>query len=121
MDLVESLHLLRVTCHVFSPGAMPHMQSVPAMPHLAPLRAKFWQYQPVVAPNMEPNESRSPPSAAYAAQECPAKNPGALEVLDDSGKSPTARNQEQIKSLNASYVPKGWMMLPSGALHRLYA
>ena len=74
---------------------------------------------------MEPNESRNPPSAAYAAQECPAKNPGAQEVLDDSGNqrtvSPTGRTHEQIKSLNAAYVPKGWMLLPTGLLHRLYA
>ena len=92
---------------------------------MTPTRAKFWQYQPVVAPSMEPNESRNPPSTAYAAQECPAKNPGALEVVDDSGSqrtvSPTGRTQEQIKSLNAAYVPKGWMLLPSGSLHRLYA
>ena len=109
----------------FPPGAMPHMPPVPSMPPLTPTRAKFWQYQPVVAPSMEPNESRNPPSAAYAAQECPAKNRGALEVLDESGNqrtvSPTGRSQEQIKSLNAAYVPKGWMLLPSGSLHRLYA
>ena len=107
------------------PSTMPHAPPVPAMPPVAPLRAKFWQYQPVVAPSMEPNESRNPPSAAYAAQECPAKNPGCLEVLDESGNqrtvSPTARSQDQIKSLNAAYVPKGWMQLPSGSLHRLYA
>ena len=76
-------------------------------------------------PSMEPNESRNPPSAAYAAQEVPAKNPGGIEVVDDPGNrrtvSPTARTQEQVKSLNAAYVPKGWMLLPSGALHRLYA
>ena len=105
----------------FPPGIMPHAQPVPAMPALAPIRAKFWQYQPVVAPNMEPNESRNPPSAA----ECPARNPGGLEVLDESGNqrtvSPTARSQEQIKTFNASYVPKGWMQLPSASLHRLYA
>ena len=92
----------------FPPGTMPHAQPVPAMPTLAPIRAKFWQYQPVVAPSMEPNESRNPPSAAYAAQECPAKNPGGLEVLDESGNqrtvSPTARSQEQIKALNAAYM-----------------
>ena len=109
----------------FPPSTVPHMQSMPAMPPLTPTRAKFWQYQPVVAPSMEPNESRNPPSAAYAAQEVPAKNPGAIEVVDDSGNqrtvSPTARTQKQIKSLNAAYVPKGWMLLPSGALHRLYA
>ena len=109
----------------FPPGTVPHMQSMPVMPPLTPTRAKFWQYQPVVAPSMEPNESRNPPSAAYAAQEVPAKNPGGIEVVDDSGNqrtvSPTARTQVQIKSLNAAYVPKGWMLLPSGALHRLYA
>ena len=109
----------------FPPGTMPHMPPVPSMPPMTPTRAKFWQYQPVVAPSMEPNESRNPPSAAYAAQECPAKNPGALEVLGESGNqrtvSPTGRSQEQIKSLNAAYVPKGWMLLPSGSLHRLYA
>ena len=66
----------------FPPGGMPHMPPIPSMPPLTPTRAKFWQYQPVVAPSMEPNDSRNPPSAAYAAQECPAKNPGALEVLD---------------------------------------
>ena len=109
----------------FPPGTTPQMQSVPAMPPMIPTRAKFWQYQPVVAPTMEPNESRNPPGAAYAAQECPAKNPAALEVVDDSGNqrtvSPTGRTQEQIKSLNAAYVPKGWTLLPSGSLHRLYA
>ena len=109
----------------FPPGTTPQMQSVPVMAPMTPTRAKFWQYQPVVAPSMEPNESRNPPSAAYAAQECPAKNPGALEVVDDSGNqrtvSPTGRTQEQIKSLNAAYVPKGWMLLPSGSFHRLYA
>ena len=109
----------------FPPGVMPHMPPIPSMPPLTPTRAKFWQYQPVVAPSMEPNESRNPPSAAYAAQECPAKSPGALEVLDESGNqrtvSPTGCSQEQIKSLNAAYVPKGWMLLPSGSVHRLYA
>ena len=92
----------------FPPGTTSPMQSVQAMPPMTPTRAKFWQYQPVVAPTMEPIESRNPPSAAYAAQECPAKNPGALEVWDDSGNqrtvSPTGRTQEQIKSLNAAYV-----------------
>ena len=100
------------------PSTMPHAPPVPVMPPV-------WQYQPVVAPSMEPNESRNPPSAAYAAQECPGKNTGGLEVLDESGNqrtvSPTARSQDQIKSLNAAYVPKGWMQLPSGSLHRLYA
>ena len=37
----------------FPPGTMPRAQPVPAMPTLAPIRAKFWQYQPVVAPSME--------------------------------------------------------------------
>ena len=60
----------------FPPGTVPHMQSMPVMPPLTPTRAKFWQYQPVVAPSMEPNESRNPPSAAYAAQEVPAKTLG---------------------------------------------
>ena len=72
----------------FPPGTTSPMQSVP-MPPMTPTRAKVWQYQPVVAPTMEPNESRNPPSAAYAAQECPAKNPGAQEVLDDSGNQRT--------------------------------
>ena len=68
-----------------APGYLPFA----VMPAVAPIRAKFWQYQPVVAPSMEPNESRNPPSAAYAAQECPAKNPGGLEVLDESGNQRT--------------------------------
>ena len=44
----------------FPPGTMPHMPPVPAMPPMTPTRAKFWQYQPVVAPSMEPNESCNP-------------------------------------------------------------
>ena len=107
-------------------GVAPHVvPPIPTMPPLTPTRAKFWQYQPVVSPSMEPNESRNPPSAAYAAQECPGKNPGALEVLDESGNqrtvSPNGRTPEQIKTLNAAYVPRGWMLMPSGLLHRLYA
>ena len=45
---------------------------------------------------MEPNESRNPPSAAYAAQECPAKNPGAQEVLDESGNQRTVSRANQV-------------------------
>ena len=37
-------------------------------PHVAaaPIVGRFWSYQPVAAPNYEPDESRNPPSAAYA-------------------------------------------------------
>ena len=31
-----------------------------------PITGKFWAYQPSVAPNYEPNESRNPPTAAYS-------------------------------------------------------
>ena len=90
------------------------------------IQAKFWRFQPVVAPSYEPNESRNPPSAAYSQQEVPSKNPGYLEVVDESGNkravSPTGRDQSQTDSLNASFVPRGWMLVPqSGKVHRLYA
>ena len=69
---------------------------------------------------------RNPPSAAYSGQEVPSKNSGYLEVVDEAGNkravSPTGREQVQTDSLNASYVPKGWMLVPqSGKVHRLYS
>ena len=100
------------------PAGPPQTQGV--------IQAKFWRFQPVVAPSYEPNESRSPPSAAFSGQEVPSKNPGYLEVVDEAGNkravSPTGREQGQTDSLNASYVPKGWMLVPqSGKVHRLYS
>ena len=106
----------------------PFMPFVPPGPPPASsvIQAKFWRFQPVVAPSYEPNESRNPPSAAYSQQEVPSKNPGYLEVVDESGNkravSPTGRDQSQTDSLNASFVPRGWMLVPqSGKVHRLYA
>ena len=106
----------------------PFMPFVPPGPPPASsvIQAKFWRFQPVVAPSYEPNESRTPPSAAYSQQEVPSKNPGYLEVVDESGNkravSPTGRDQSQTDSLNASFVPRGWMLVPqSGKVHRLYA
>ena len=105
------------------------MPFVPPGPPQAPsvVQAKFWRFQPVVAPAYEPNESRNPPSAAYSQQDVPSKNPAYLEVFDsESNKtraiSPTGRDpQTQLAALNASFVPKGWMMIPeSGKVHRLY-
>ena len=106
----------------------PFMPFVPPGPPPASsvIQAKFWRFQSVVAPSYEPNESRNPPSAAYSQQEVPSKNPGYLEVVDESGNkravSPTGRDQSQTDSLNASFVPRGWMLVPqSGKVHRLYA
>ena len=107
----------------------PFMPFVPPGPPPSPsvIQAKFWRFQPVLAPSYEPNESRNPPSAAYSQQEVPSKNAGYLEVIDEAGNkraiSPTGRDpQTQIDALNASFVPRGWMMVPqSGKVHRLYA
>ena len=58
-------------------------------------------------------------------RKCP-KSAGYLEVFDEAGNkraiSPTGRDpQTQLDALNASFVPKGWMMIPqSGKVHRLY-
>ena len=80
----------------------PFMPFVPPGPPPSPsvIQAKFWRFQPVRAPSYEPNESRN-----------------------QSAISPTGRDpQTQIDALNASFVPKGWMMIPqSGKVHRLYA
>ena len=116
------------------PPPFGHMPPTPFMPFVPPgppqtpgvIQAKFWRFQPVVAPSYEPNESRNPPSAAYSGQEVPSKNPGYLEVVDEAGNkravSPTGREQGQTDSLNASFVPKGWMLVPqSGKVHRLYS
>ena len=107
----------------------PFMPFVPPGPPPSPsvIQAKFWRFQPVLAPAYEPNESRNPPSAAYSQQEVPSKSAGYLEVFDEAGNkraiSPTGRDpQTQLDALNASFVPKGWMMIPqSGKVHRLYA
>ena len=53
-----------------------------APPQLPPVVGRFWNNQPVVAPNLEPNESRNPPSAAYASQETPGRQPRPIEVLN---------------------------------------
>ena len=105
-------------CAILVPPGPPPASSV--------IQAKFWRFQPVVAPSYEPNESRNPPSAAYSQQEVPSKNPGYLEAVDESGNkravSPTGRDQSQTDSLNASFAPRGWMLVPqSGKVHRLYA
>ena len=95
-------------------------------PHVAaaPIVGRFWCYQPVVAPNYEPNESRNPPSAAYASQDTPGRKAQAIQVMDDNNSirsvSPTPHTVEQTRSMNASYVPKGWVELQSGCLHRIY-
>ena len=77
-----------------------------APPQAPPIVGRFWNYQPVVPPNMEPNESRK------------------IEVLDENNAirsvSPTPKSAEQTRSLNAAQVPKGWMELQSGHLHRVY-
>ena len=92
-----------------------------APPQLPPVSGRFWNYQPVVAPNLEPNESRNPPSAAYALQETPGRQPRPLEVLDENNAirsvSPTPKSAEQTRSMNAAKVRKGWMELQSGHLH----
>ena len=116
------------------PAAFGNTAPAPFMPFVPPgppptsgvIQAKFWRFQPVVAPSYEPNESRNPPSAAYSGQEVPSRNPGYLEVVDESGNkravSPTGRDQNQTDSLNASFVPRGWMLVSqSGKVHRLYA
>ena len=60
-------------------------------------------------------ESRNPPSAAYAAQEAPNRQPHPIDVIDENGAmravSPSPRTADQIKGLNAAYVPRGWMIL----------
>ena len=102
-----------------------YMPFVPP-PHAAaaPIVGRFWCYQPVVAPNYEPNESRNPPSAAYASQETPGRKAQALQVVDDNNSirsvSPTPHTVEQTRSMNAAHVPKGWVELQSGSLHRVY-
>ena len=98
----------------------------PQAPQAAgPITGKFWAYQPSVAPNYEPNESRNPPTAAYSGQEVPHRKVQMVHAVDrDSGAlrsvSPTAYVYEQTRALNAQYVPRGWMELPSG-LHRVYS
>ena len=106
----------------------PYMPLSPtgAPPPPSIIHAKFWRFQPVVAPSYEPNESKNPPSAAYSGQEAPSRNPGYLEVVDEQGDkrsvSPSGRGIDQLGALNASYVPKGWMMIvQTGQVHRLYA
>ncbi len=102
-----------------------YMPFVPP-PHAAaaPIVGRFWCYQPVVAPNYEPNESRNPASAAYASQETPGRKAQALQVVDDNNSirsvSPTPHTVEQTRSMNAAHVPKGWVELQSGSLHRVY-
>ena len=95
-----------------------------APPQLPPILGRFWNYQPVVAPSLEPNESRNPPSAAYASQETPGRQPRPIEVLDENNSigivSPTPKSAEQTRSMNAAQVPKGWMELQSGHLRRVY-
>ena len=113
------------------PQSMPlsrptHRSVPPQAPQTGgPITGKFWAYQPSVAPNYEPNESRNPPTAAYSGQEAPNKKGQVVNAVDrDSGSlrgvSPTAYAYDQTRALNAQYVPRGWMELPSG-LHRVYS
>ncbi len=116
------------------PSTFGNTPPTPFMPFAPPgpppssgvLQAKFWRFQPVLAPAYEPNESRNPPSAAYSQQEVPSRNASYLEVTDEANNkraiSPTGRDpQTQLDALNASFVPRGWMMvLQSGKVHRLY-
>ena len=102
-----------------------HSHLVPP-PHVAaaPIVGPFWCYQPVVAPNYDPNESRNPPSAVYASQDTPGRKAQVIQVMDDNNSirsvSPTPHTVEQTGSMNASYVPKGFVELQSGSLHRIY-
>ena len=57
------------------PAFMRFGSHLHAPPQLPPIVGRFWNYQPVVAPNLEPNESRNPPSAAYAWQETRGRQP----------------------------------------------
>ena len=81
-------------------------------PHVAaaPIVGRFWCYQPVVAPNYEPNESRNPPSAAYASQDTPGRKAQALQVVDDNNSirslSPTPHTVEQTRSMNLRMCQK---------------
>ena len=110
--------------NAFEPSYTPFIP--PQTPQTGgPITGKFWAYQPSVAPNYEPNESRNPPTAAYSGQEAPNKKGQVLYAVDrDSGSlrsvSPTAYAYDQTRALNAQYVPRGWMELPSG-LHRVYS
>ena len=55
-------------------------------------------------------------------EDVPSKNPAYLEVFDsESNKTRAISPTGQLAALNASFVPKGWMMIPeSGKVHRLY-
>ena len=92
----------------------PFMPFVPPGPPPSPsvIQAKFWRFQPVLAPSYEPNESRNPPSAAYSQQEVPSKNAGYLEAFDEAGNkraiSPTGRDpQTQLDALNLPLFRRG--------------
>ena len=67
---------------------------------------------------------RNPPSAAYVSQDTPGRKAQPIQVVDDSNSmrsvSPTPHTAEQTRSMNASYVPKGWVELQDGSLHRIY-
>ena len=110
--------------NAFEPSYTPFIP--PQTPQTGgPITGKFWAYQPSVAPNYEPNESRNPPTAAYSGQEAPNKKGQVVYAVDrNSGSlrsvSPTAYAYDQTRALNAQYVPRGWMELPSG-LHRVYS
>ncbi len=110
--------------NAFAPTETPYTPFVPPQA-TSPTIGKFWAYQPSVAPNFEPNESRNPPTAAYSGQEAPHKKGQTVRAIDrDSGAlrslSPTGYSYEQTRALNAQYVPRGWMELQSG-LHRVYS
>ena len=110
--------------NAFAPPETPYTPFVPPQA-ASPIVGKFWAYQPSVAPNYEPNESRNPPTAAYSGQEVPHRKMQMVQAVDrDSGAlrsvSPTAYVYEQTRVLNAQYVPRGWMELPSG-LHPVYS
>ena len=120
--LEEALHRMGLMALRLAPAYIPFVPP----PHLPALPAvgRFWSYRPVVAPNYEPNKSHNPPSAAYVSQDTPGRKAQPIQVVDDRNSmrsvSPTPHTAEQARSMNASYVPKGWVELQDGSLRRIY-
>ena len=108
----------RVLQNAFEPSYTPFIP--PQNPQTGgPITGKFWAYQPSVAPNYGPNESRNPPTAAYSGQEALNRKGQVIYAIDrDSGSlrslSPTAYAYDQTRALNAQYVPRH-------GLHRVYS
>ena len=50
------------------PSATPPTPFISFTPPIAPVNGKFYGYQTVLSPLIESNESRNPPSAAFAGQ-----------------------------------------------------